>query len=289
MAKSIGTTKSNGRKDALDRFYTKSNVAAQLVNSLLDIVPSADTMFIEPSAGDGAFVKALEDAGINDSNIIAFDIAPSDNQMCKHMITHQDFLSYVNHNDNDKSVVVIGNPPFGEQGKLCFDFLKKSFEIADYVAFILPPSFEKESYKRRVGKRLITIVPIEDTQYRLSDALCDVPSKFFVYDSSHPYIPRKSVIGKLPFKFLSPRIADLSDVDFVIRRVGGTAGTASLDTDVSRESYYFCKIIDNHFDPKQIVEAINSCSFPERDMSIGPRSLSRDEIAWNIIDHFPNQ
>lgn len=46
------TTKSNGQKDILDRFYTPPDVAAICIQQL-DL--SEYDLIVEPSAGDGSF------------------------------------------------------------------------------------------------------------------------------------------------------------------------------------------------------------------------------------------
>ena len=45
--------------------------------------------------------------------------------------------------DRAKKYVVVGNPPFGKQGKLAKLFIEYSYRFADIVAFILPPMFKQ--------------------------------------------------------------------------------------------------------------------------------------------------
>ena len=341
-----GTTKNLGRKDAHDRFYTKPEEASRLLDALSRTlwegrIPD-DVVFAEPSAGDGAFVLALERSGVPSSRIAAADLVPSQSPLCNTPIFKCDFLSVGNGTAEDGSaseesassggdeektfacfedviehqtgddadadrsrIVVIGNPPFGEQGALCLAFLARAFQIADTVAFILPPSFSKESMKRKVGRALVAEIPVSDQRYRVGNGVRDVPSTFFIYDARSRHVPRASRIGDLPFEFLSASSGAVeSDADFTIRRVGGNAGKASLDTSVSRQSNYFCRIkVDvagNAHDgaasagsdaapsesaspPERMVELINSLEFPERDKTVGPRSLSKDEIAWTMM------
>ena len=56
---------------------------------------------------------------------------------------------------------------------------------------------------------------------------------------------------------------------------------------MSAESNYFCKMRnDEGVSVNEVLAAINSASFNIRDRTVGPRSLSRDEIAWEIVDTF---
>lgn len=102
-----GTTKSNGQKDPLDRFYT-SPEAVQECLSKLDL--SQYDIIIEPSAGRGAFSSQIP-------HCIAYDIDPQARD-----IIQQDFLSLSYSRDTTKKTLVIGNPPYGQQCKLAITF-----------------------------------------------------------------------------------------------------------------------------------------------------------------------
>lgn len=283
MAK--GTTKNNGQKDRLDRFYTPADEALRLLSDLPAIVPllagnpdCSGIEFYEPSAGDGAFVRAVEEL-YPSASVRAFDIAPSSSPLCDTAIGEQDFLDAdIPYSDNR---IVIGNPPFGEQGRLCFQFVEKALDIAPTVCFILPPSFKKESYRKRIGLSPVAVIEIDDTAYRVGDGLIDVPSCFFVFDREHPFVEDEIDFGKLPFEFLPKNKAD--SANFTIRRVGGTSGTANPDTSVSKQSNYFCRTCDG-YDTGTIIDTINGIDFPERDWSVGPRSLSQREIARRVLE-----
>lgn len=283
MAK--GTTKNNGQKDQLDRFYTPADEALRLLFDLPAIVPllagnpdCSCIEFYEPSAGDGAFVRAVEEL-YPSASVRAFDIAPSPSPLCDTAIGEQDFLDAdIPYSDNR---IVIGNPPFGEQGRLCFQFVEKALDIAPTVCFILPPSFKKESYQKRIGLSPVAVIELDDTAYRVGDGLIDVPSCFFVFDREHRFVEDEIDFGKLPFEFLPKNKADFAD--FTIRRVGGTSGTAAADTSVSTQSNYFCRTCDG-YDTGTIIDTINGIDFPERDWSVGPRSLSQREIARRVLE-----
>ena len=88
--------------------------------------------YIEPSAGDGSFLKVLPSY-----RTMAVDIEPkSDN------IQTGDYLTWYPPKDN--KYIVFGNPPFGLRGQLALKFINHSSEFADYVCFILPQLFESD-------------------------------------------------------------------------------------------------------------------------------------------------
>lgn len=119
--------KHNSSKLHLDKYYTSSALAEYCVNKTKEVIGEGITEYIEPSAGAGAFLDYLP------SNTLAYDIEPEDSR-----IILQDYLkldlSY------KKGRCIIGNPPYGIKMNLGRAFCDKSFEVADYVSFILPIS-----------------------------------------------------------------------------------------------------------------------------------------------------
>lgn len=121
----------------LDKFYTKPEVAKQCYNFLLNKISIEEkSLFLEPSAGNGAFLNYLK-------NYDALDIKPEDNRIKK-----QDFLTYQTKINN---YITIGNPPFGSRSKLAIDFFNKAATISDVIAFIVPVSFMKWSVQKNLS------------------------------------------------------------------------------------------------------------------------------------------
>lgn len=83
---------------------------------------------IEPSAGNGSFSEQ-----IYHNVCFAYDIEPEHPNIIKADFLQQD-IKYL------WGRLVIGNPPYGRCLNLAQKFFKKSVEIADYIAFILPIS-----------------------------------------------------------------------------------------------------------------------------------------------------
>tara|TARA_R110000803_G_scaffold22940_1_gene56613 strand:- start:393 stop:1427 length:1035 start_codon:yes stop_codon:yes gene_type:complete len=135
-----------------DQFFTPNNTAEYCYLRFIEVISKYNDYeknytFIEPSAGNGVFLKLLPN-----NRRIALDIEPKNNEIKK-----QDFLNWFP--DKNKKYVVIGNPPFGLRGHLALKFLNHSAKIADYVCFILPQLFESDGKgtprKRVVGLNLI--------------------------------------------------------------------------------------------------------------------------------------
>lgn len=97
---------------------------------------SKTAIYLEPSAGGGAFLDLL-------SNYIALDIAPEDDRIEK-----QDYLKY----ETEKTdFITIGNPPFGKRSKLATDFFNKAASMSEVIAFIVPVSFMKWSVQKNLN------------------------------------------------------------------------------------------------------------------------------------------
>lgn len=112
----------------LDKFYTPietANKCIEVTNKALEGLMEI-TEYLEPSAGNGSFSSLMP-------NCLAYDIEPQGEGILKADYLSLD-LKY------KKGRVVIGNPPFGDRNNLARSFYKKSVNICDAVAFILPIS-----------------------------------------------------------------------------------------------------------------------------------------------------
>ena len=135
-----------------------------------------DYNYIEPSAGDGSFIKVLP------SNTIAMDIDP------KHTsIIEQDYL-YWKPTTNNK-FVVFGNPPFGLRGHMALKFINHSADFSDYVCFILPQLFESDGKgvprKRVKGFNLIYSIKIESNFYEPDKKELKINTIFQIWSKYH--------------------------------------------------------------------------------------------------------
>lgn len=110
----------------LDKYYTPIETAKYCIDKTISIIGNENiTDIIEPSAGNGSFSLQLD--------CRSYDIEPEHDSIVK--------LDYLTLNESYSSGrLIIGNPPFGDRMNLAQKFFKKSIEIGDYIAFILPIS-----------------------------------------------------------------------------------------------------------------------------------------------------
>ena len=119
-----------------DKYYTPIELANYCWDKTLEIIGEENiSEIIEPSVGDGSFLYHKDQAPH-----FAYDIEPQCSNKCNNFTTvfKADYLK-----QDIKYLwgrLVIGNPPYGRCLNLAQKFYKKSVEIADYIAFILPIS-----------------------------------------------------------------------------------------------------------------------------------------------------
>ena len=257
-----GETKSVGQKHNLDKFYTKISIVEQCL-SLLDL--SKYDLIIEPSAGNGSFSKKM--------NCIAFDLEPEADSIIKADWFKVDKTKY------SGKILIIGNPPFGQQNTLSVSFFNESAKIADTIAFILPLSFKKISLQNRLDLNfsLKEELILPENSFILNEEEYSVPCVFQIWERG---IIRKKV--NLPITSnLIDFTKDSLNADFRVPRVGGNASKASLNLNGALQSNYFI-INKTNFSNEELVNIINKINFPSISFTVGPKSLSKGEFIYEL-------
>jgi hypothetical protein len=127
------------KSSALDKFYTKSDVAKRLTERVFEHYnPDDFDIILEPSAGSGAFLFHLPA-----DTRKGLDIQPEHAEIEK-----CDFFEWVP--EPDIRYLVVGNPPFGRVSSLAIRFFEKSAEFADVIAFLIPRTFRRVSVQNKL-------------------------------------------------------------------------------------------------------------------------------------------
>ncbi len=154
----------------LDKYYTKDNIAEMCVNEMVKALPFDlnDFLFIEPSAGSGAFVDAIKAKNLS---IKGFDILPTRSDVIENDFLNGNLIDLLDTEEKNKKRITIGNPPFGRKSSLAIDFLNKSLEHSDYVCFIIPNQFEKWSVQSKINSKakLIANIVLPEDSFILLD------------------------------------------------------------------------------------------------------------------------
>ena len=209
-----------------DQFYTRASVARRYAQQVTDRWP--DALFIEPSAGTGAFVKALKGYRVR-----AIDIEPRHPRIRRGNYLHTHSLS-----DPDP-IVVIGNPPFGKNASMAVKFFNHAAQYAEAIAFIVPRTFRKLSLQARLDPHyhLIHDEDVPRLAFRYNGERYDVPCAWQIWIWSEDIRPFETVPDTQHlFRYTTPERANCA-----IRRVGYHAGrvtTTRLD-DLSLSTHYF--------------------------------------------------
>ena len=287
------------RTNTKDQFYTSPSVAKKCIQILTSrlhnaalhspapVLPLSSYLWVEPSAGNGVFLNNIPET----YDKIGIDIEPGPGAGAN--IIKHDFLTWVPPEQNQKPVIIFGNPPFGRQSSLAKAFIAHSCKFASTttIAFILPRSFVKPSMSCAFGLHFHCIHSSEvernafvlggDAGGNGADASYDVPCVFQIWQKmSVPRIVPEKITEK-GFQY----VKETDPHDIVIRRVGVYAGRCfdsdNNATEYNKQTHYFIKLDGqpavSHV--KEIVEKINAHVFPTN--TTGPRSLSKPEI--NIV------
>ena len=136
--------------EQLDKYYTKECVANECYEHLkvvlknIGVEPSS-RLFIEPSAGSGAFLKNIKEERLG------FDIAPAAPGVIRNDFLQQSIFDHLSASQKNKKLVFIGNPPFGKKSNLAIEFINRALEFSDLVAFIVPIQFRKWSAQSKIN------------------------------------------------------------------------------------------------------------------------------------------
>ena len=160
-------------KNLLDKYYTMPRVVERCLKLLNGELKNSD-LILEPSAGNGAFLNA-----INHPNKIGMDIAPE----C-HGILKRDWFKY-KINSKYNNVTVIGNPPFGASNSLSRRFIEHAltFDNVNTIAFILPDVYNKHTKQKILPAnwRISAIKKIKGNSFVYKGEEVNIPCSFFVF------------------------------------------------------------------------------------------------------------
>lgn len=255
------------KRNIIDKFYT----SCEAVKLCIDVFTKKinilnNDLIIEPSAGNGAFIKEIKEIT---TNYLFFDIEPEHEEIIK-----QDYLNW---NDNIKeysNIHIIGNPPFGRQSSSAIKFIKKSASFADTISFILPRSFKKDSMKKYfpLNFHLIYELELPQNSFIINEKEYDVPCIFQIWKKKN--IEREKIKIEKPKNFYFVKQTENPDISF--RRVGVYAGKIDTDINKSVQSHYFIKF-DDCIDIKNIILKLCQIKFITNNTT-GPKSISKQEL-----------
>ena len=267
------------KRNTIDKYYTNPSVVTKCIQQIKQYLSIKDIdLIIEPSAGNGSFIDELQSIS---SNCLFYDLEPEHSS-----IIQQDYLLVDTKTLSNKysNIHVIGNPPFGRQSSMAIKFIKHSSKFANSISFILPKSFKKNSMQKHfpLDFHLIFEQDIEENGFLVEDKVYDVPCVFQIWQRKGE---NRSVSEKLiPKGFQFVKKSENPDIAF--RRVGVYAGNIFKDEieNKSEQSHYFIKFDEKI--PESTIEQLNTIVFDSRDNTVGPRSISKQELMKHYNTYF---
>jgi hypothetical protein len=262
------------KRDTIDKYYTNPEIVEDCkvqIKKYINIVEN--DLIIEPSAGNGSFIKIIKELS---KNYKFYDILPENKEIIK-----QDFLLL----DIEEiikpynKIHIIGNPPFGRQSTLAIQFIKKCCSFADTISFILPKSFRKDFYKVKFDKffHLEYEKDVPEKSFIVNDKKCDVPCIFHIWKKKNIERIMPDKIEPINFKF----VKKVEQPDISIRRIGVNAGKIYNKTDDKNiESHYFLKFTNNK-SIEDNMKSLENIKFVFNN-TVGPKSISKQELIREI-------
>jgi hypothetical protein len=279
------------RINTKDQFYTSIDVAKKCIETIIyhlhnntsmsPVLPLSSYLWIEPSAGNGAFLHNIPDT----YDKIGIDIDPRSANILK-----QDFLTWMPPSSSSsatKPIIVFGNPPFGSQSTLAKAFISHSCKFASIIAFILPKSFVKPSMSCAFDSMFhcMHVSDVEPHAFVINDGTTyDVPCVFQIWQKMSTTRVVAQKVTEKGFQY----VKNTEGHHLAFRRVGVYAGRCYITNmagekiegvsyNYSPQSHHFLKLDHDIADRiMEISRKINSHIFPSN--TVGPRSLSKTEI-----------
>jgi hypothetical protein len=257
------------RKNTKDQYYTKSTVAEKCVNNIYSHITEAETyQWIEPSAGNGVFLKIL----LPTYDKLGIDLEPKSAE-----IQQGNFLDWAP--TSNKKRIFFGNPPFGRQGSLAKSFIKHAANYADVIAFILPRSFVKPSMSRAFPLKFHCLFSeeLEKNAFEVNKVEYDVPCVFQIWQKQTNERILEPAVEAEGFTYVKVD----KPFDIAFKRVGGQAGKCypfitNASEKYNYQYYYYFKLSDEYVPfTQKIIDLVNTHVFPSN--TVGMRSLSKTE------------
>lgn len=177
-----------------DQFYTADDVAVSCLEKVRETLPKIgindnEVFYLEPSAGDGAFLRAIEKVDPSRMRAcVGCDIDPKRKDILKRDFLHDSISDCL---PTGKVVVTIGNPPFGRKGKLASAFINKAFDYSQVVCFVLPIQFNKFSGHNQIlpQAKLVFNEPLPENCFVFNGKPYSVRSCFQVWTTRETRMP----------------------------------------------------------------------------------------------------
>jgi len=240
-----------------DKFYTKQFIADYYSNIVLERY--GDIRYIEPTAGDGAFLNILP-------NIQGYDLKPEHDNVLPMDVFNNTF-------NNDE--VIVGNPPFGMNASLAQKIFNHiANQEVKAICFILPKTFKKTSMHNKLNPHyhLVFEQDLIDNAFTVEGKDKHVPCVFQIWEYKKAV---RTQIERVTCDWIEFTTKEFAEV--AVRRAGGKAGKVLDGVDHSTSSTYFLKIKND-----LVMKALQLINLDVVDYTAGVRSISKSELCYEV-------
>ncbi len=261
----------------LDKFYTDDKVAKNLTQEVFARYPASNfDVILEPSAGSGAFLKALPA-----DKRVGIDLSPDNSEVQK-----ADFFEW--QWEPTKKYLVIGNPPFGRVSSLAVQFFQRSAEFADVIAFLIPRTFRRISVQNRLPMNFHLVydkeIPVKPCVFSppMSAKCC-----FQIWEkrqSLRSKITMPSSCSDWEFLPLGPvdnkgQPTPPKGASFALRAYGANCGQIYTDNlaQLRPKSYHWIKSIRPQ---EELIAEFNKLDYSISKDTVRQDSIGRKELVW---------
>jgi len=240
-----------------DKYYTKQYIADYLSHIIYDRYGEAK--YIEPTAGNGSFLKVLP-------NIVGYDLIPERGDIIQCDVFNNTFTN---------SDIIVGNPPFGVNSSLAikiFNHIASSKVKA--ICFVLPKTFKKVGIhnKLNLNYHLVFEQDIIDNAFLVDGINKDVPCVFQIWEYKDR---QREIVDNVVCKWIEFTTKDNATI--AIRRAGGKAGQLLDGVEHSKASTYFIK--EKH---PLVRKAIQLIDLSVVSHTAGVKSISKNELCREL-------
>lgn len=143
----------NKRTTGKEQYYTTPEVVDICLAEVQKHVDLTGKTILEPCGGTGEFIEGFRRIGIEDENILSYDIEP------KHNLVKQ--ANYLETDFDGKDLISITNPPFGRSSSLAKKFFEHASGHCEYICYLVPKSWRKWSTQNSLNKNFHLVSDIE--------------------------------------------------------------------------------------------------------------------------------
>ena len=261
----------------LDKYYTPQELADYCTKKAVEIIGIDNiTELVESSAGQGVFLNSFEKF-LPNIPYKAYDIEPEDDRIIK-----QDYLEL--EMEYKKGLCVLSNPPFGFMTKLAIQFYKKSINICDYIAFILPLSF-KDNIKQVYDFDLIYSEDLGLQKYSDREVHCCLN----IYKRPKNGLNKQNI--NKPNKLKDVKIVEVrlgnktcNDFDFAICAWGSVGKVITEPNSRQYAKEFYIKINNNNYKDK-IIQVLKDSKWTE----LYPMTATPNLLQWQVYKYLKQQ